>query len=79
LYSCFGVFLSSSVLNNLQLDAGALEELAYWRQNFTETKNWYYKEYEVLPLWFKRLGHIVKVFQGKRKFRSLFSNNVNHK
>jgi glycosyltransferase involved in cell wall biosynthesis len=66
---------SSSVLNNLEIDAGALEELAYWRQNFTETKNWYYKEYEVLPLWFKRLGHIVKVFQGHRKLKSLFSNN----
>jgi O-antigen biosynthesis protein len=50
-----------------------LEELNYWKQTFTDTKNWYYKEYEVLPLWFKRLGHIVKVFQGRRSFKSLFS------
>jgi glycosyltransferase involved in cell wall biosynthesis len=63
------------VINNvIHSDAGAQEELAFWKQNVTETKNWYYKEYEVLPLWFKRLGHIVKVLQGHRKLKSLFSN-----
>ena len=35
-------------------------------------KQWYHKEYEVLPLWYKRFGHIIKVALGKRKFRSLF-------
>jgi len=33
---------------------------------------WYHKEYEVLPLWYKRFGHIIKVFMGKRTFKSLF-------
>ncbi len=33
---------------------------------------WYHKEYEVLPLWYKRFGHIIKVFKGKRTFKSLF-------
>jgi glycogen(starch) synthase len=35
-------------------------------------RDYYHKEYEVLPLWFKRLGHIIKVFQGHRTFKSLF-------
>ena len=33
---------------------------------------WYHDEYEVLPLWYKRFGHIIKVFTGKRTFKSLF-------
>ena len=33
---------------------------------------WYDDQYEVLPLWYKRFGHIIKVIQGKRSFRSLF-------
>jgi len=30
----------------------------------------------VLPLWYKRLGHIIKVVMGKRSFKSLFSDKV---
>jgi hypothetical protein len=33
---------------------------------------WYKKEYEVLPMWYKRFGHIIKVIMGKRTFKSLF-------
>ena len=29
-------------------------------------QDWYLKEYEVLPLWFKRLGHLIKILKGKR-------------
>ena len=36
----------------------------------------YQNEYEILPLWYKKLGHIIKVIMGKRTFRSLFDNNV---
>lgn len=37
----------------------------------------FYKyEYEILPLWYKRFGHIIKVIMGKRSFRSLFDNNI---
>jgi hypothetical protein len=35
---------------------------------------WYEKEYEILPIWYKRFGHIIKVLMGKRKFGSLFSD-----
>jgi len=35
-------------------------------------QQWYDKEYETLPLWYKRFGHLVKVMKGKRSFKSLF-------
>ncbi len=38
--------------------------------------DFYYYEYEILPTWYKRLGHIIKVIIGKRTFRSLFNDNV---
>lgn len=42
----------------------------------TALQNYYNNEYEVLPLWFKRLGHVVKALTGKRSFSSLFSDKV---
>jgi regulator of replication initiation timing len=42
-------------------------------------QDYYNQEYEVLPTWYKRLGHIVKVITGKRKFRSLFNDGVKKK
>lgn len=39
-------------------------------------RNFYYTEYEILPMWYKRFGHIIKVLTGKRTFRSLFNDNV---
>lgn len=41
----------------------------------TALQNYYNNEYEVLPLWYKRLGHIVKVLMGKRSFKSLYSDS----
>jgi len=41
-----------------------------------ELQEYYNKEYEVLPLWYKRLGHIIKVLMGKRSFRSLFNDKI---
>ncbi|HTI10179.1 MAG TPA: hypothetical protein VL832_16540 [Puia sp.] len=41
-----------------------------------ELQEYYTREYEILPLWFKRVGHIVKVFTGKRTLRSLFRDDV---
>lgn len=39
-------------------------------------KKFYHQEYEILPLWYKRFGHIIKVLSGKRTFRSLFNKNA---
>ena len=45
-------------------------------KEYYDVLSWYHKEYEILPLWYKRFGHIIKVIMGKRSFRSLFSDNV---
>ncbi|HKO82395.1 MAG TPA: hypothetical protein VJU78_18425 [Chitinophagaceae bacterium] len=41
-----------------------------------ELQRYYDQEYEILPKWYKRFGHILKVITGKRTFRSLFSDEV---
>lgn len=40
-----------------------------------QIRKFYHHEYEVLPVWYKRFGHIIKVLMGKRKFRSLFKDD----
>jgi hypothetical protein len=49
---------------------------SYKYSEMIKIKRFYHYEYEILPLWFKRLGHIVKVLTGKRTFKSLFKDNV---
>lgn len=39
-------------------------------------QHYYNTEYEMLPLWYKQFGHIIKVMMGKRSFRSLFNDKV---
>jgi regulator of replication initiation timing len=41
-----------------------------------ELQNYYDHEYEILPAWYKRFGHVLKVITGKRTFRSLFREDV---
>ncbi|HWK02901.1 MAG TPA: hypothetical protein VNS58_04690 [Puia sp.] len=41
-----------------------------------ELQDYYNNEYEILPLWYKRFGHILKVLTGKRTFQSLFRDGV---
>lgn len=48
------------------------KELEYLRENRDNIQNWYNKEYEALPTWYKRFGHIIKVLTGKRSFKSLY-------
>jgi hypothetical protein len=52
--------------------------LRYYQKNDNskEVNDFYHYEYEILPLWYKRLGHIIKVIMGKRTLRSLFNDNV---
>ena len=40
----------------------------------THIQNYYTNEYEILPLWYKRFGHLLKAVSGKRSFRSLFTD-----
>ncbi len=55
-------------------DTDAFSELGI--SKIQQIKNFYYYEYEILPLWFKRVGHVLKVIMGRRNFKSLFDNNV---
>jgi hypothetical protein len=41
-----------------------------------ELQDYYTREYEILPRWYKRFGQIIKVLTGKRTFRSLFRHDV---
>ena len=47
-----------------------------YKRQIKELLGFYKNEYEILPLWYKRLGHIIKVLTGKRTFKSLFSDRV---
>jgi hypothetical protein len=49
---------------------------SYKYSEMIKIKRFYHYEYEILPLWYKRLGHIIKVLTGKRTFKSLFNDNV---
>jgi len=49
---------------------------AGYRKQITEIANFYNNEYEILPLWYKKLGHLIKVLTGKRTLKSLFNDNV---
>jgi hypothetical protein len=61
-------------LNNYHLYYNS-SDTRYKRQ-IAELLNFYKNEYEILPVWYKRFGHILKVIMGKRTFRSLFNDNV---
>jgi hypothetical protein len=57
----------------LEIDlANQKKYLAVLRQEMEMEKiiEFYHREYEVLPLWYKRFGHVIKLFTGKRKIRS---------
>ncbi len=44
-----------------------------------QIKKFYHQQYEVLPLWYKRFGHIIKVLTGRRTLKSLFYNKQKKK
>ena len=56
--------------------AGFIQELQTQviaeRKRASEIFEWYKNEYEILPMSYKRFGQLIKVFKGKRTFRSLF-------
>ena len=44
-----------------------IKEIHYLKQTLAEVKAWYTKEYEILPLWYKRVGHLIKIVRRDRK------------
>jgi hypothetical protein len=57
---------NEDVLSQLQ------DQLMREHNRANEILAWYRKEYEILPAWYKKFGHIVKVAMGKRTIKSLF-------
>ena len=47
-----------------------------YKKQITGLMKYYKLEYEILPLWYKRFGHILKVITGKRTFKSLFNDSA---
>ena len=47
-----------------------------YRKKITDIAEFYHYEYEILPGWFKKLGHIIKAVMGKRTWQSLYDDNV---
>jgi len=47
-----------------------------YKRQIKELLGFYKNEYEILPMWYKRFGHVLKVMTGKRTFKSLFDDNV---
>jgi len=69
----------SLVLNDLIFaNKLLLKENPRLARQFNKPISWYYKEYEVLPLWFKRLGHVVKILQHNRSWRTIFGQPGNN-
>jgi hypothetical protein len=50
--------------------------LSLQKKQTADNVEWYHNEYEILPTWYKRIGHVIKVMMGKRTFRSLFSDKI---
>lgn len=50
--------------------------LEFQKQDLAKILDFYKYEYEILPLWYKRFGQVIKVILGKRTLKSLFSDNV---
>ncbi|GAB2533629.1 glycosyltransferase [Rufibacter soli] len=48
-----------------------INKFSFYEENYYELKKWYHKEYEVLPVWYKRIGHIIKALKGEKTFKSL--------
>jgi hypothetical protein len=71
----------ASALNKLKLQQLALEaELKYQQEHneilrathpAKELQDYYNAQYEVLPAWYKRFGHLLKLISGKRTFHAL--------
>ena len=73
----FKLETARDALERIRIEAKLIGEdqarqIAHEKNRANELLAWYHREYEALPIWYKRFGHIIKVFTGKRTFKSLF-------
>jgi hypothetical protein len=52
---------------------------AVQQQEYFEVVDWYQKEYEALPRWYKKFGQVIKTIQGKRSIASFFPSGMKRK
>ena len=64
--------ITTRELKSMEVVVNALRQ----KHQAKEIKDFYYNEYEVLPLWYKRFGHIIKMITGKRSVRSIYNKQV---
>lgn len=73
--------LQNENLNIILYNSFLKEELNNYKEHLEILKSshqakaiqdYYQEQYEILPLWYKRVGHLIKVLTGKRTFKSLF-------
>jgi GT2 family glycosyltransferase len=66
---------NNSITNNFQnhFVSKVSKENEELNRKVLEIQNWYKYEYEVLPLWYKRIGHVIKLVTGKKSLKSLFN------
>ena len=64
--------LLSTVINNLLfINKKLAKQNPRMAKQFGKPISWYYQEYETLPPWYKKFGHIIKAVQGNRSWHSL--------
>lgn len=80
---CSYYLLTQSISQNVSesLLAGNLKQRPSNTSTVTTTRDeeiakWYFNQYEVLPMWYKRGGHLVKVLYARRSFKSLFNDKA---
>lgn len=76
----------NAVLQQMKAELASAEtEIAYQQSHIgilrsgaqaRDLQHYYNNEYEILPSWYKKVGHLIKAIHGKRSFRSLFSDNA---
>jgi hypothetical protein len=63
-----GSRLENSESNLKHLKTESLYIIEWYKKENQNIKDWYHEHYERLPLWFKRIGHIVRRIAGKKSF-----------
>ncbi len=64
--------ISISYLQNESTFLKMFNELLRTNNESQTILKFYNEQYEVLPLWYKRFGHIIKILSGKRKLKFPF-------
>lgn len=64
------------MLETKKSDFDVSKSNSFQAKKVVEIAEFYHYEYEILPNWFKKLGHLIKVIMGKRTVKSLYDDNV---